>query len=316
MSGPLSLVLIVAAVSLAALIFWDRSGEEAAPLEGADPPDLESTLGLRAESRDGIASPRSLHAEPTPKRQREKPHRSRKAKRAKSVVPQKHSTSSASGKSARISRARRARRLQIARPTGTHPLIQVRRGAEIAIRNRPAGEVVEVIGERTEFGSPSVLSVVRASGRWFGVSTPAVGNDRLGWVRFDPRRLTLGATSSSIHIDLSQRRATLKFRGRAIHRFPVTIGAPGTRTPTGRYAVTDTFRGGLNPVYGCCAVAISAVQPDLPPDWPGGDRIAIHGNGTGQPLGIEASNGCLRADNGDVSLLVNRVDLGTPVFIN
>ena len=47
---------------------------------------------------------------------------------------------------------------------------------------------------------------------------------------------------------------------------------------SGRFAVTDTFRGELNEAaYGCCALALSATQPSLPSGWFGGNRIAIHG---------------------------------------
>jgi lipoprotein-anchoring transpeptidase ErfK/SrfK len=99
-----------------------------------------------------------------------------------------------------------------------------------------------------------------------------------------------------------------------VRSFAVTIGAPGVETPTGRFAVTDSFRGELDPAaYGCCALALSATQPHLPSGWLGGNRIAIHG--TSGPLGVAASHGCVRAADEDVSALVARVPLGTPVFI-
>jgi lipoprotein-anchoring transpeptidase ErfK/SrfK len=88
---------------------------------------------------------------------------------------------------------------------------------------------------------------------------------------------------------------------------------PEAPTPTGRFAVTDTFRGDLNPAYGCCAVALTARQTRLPSGWLGGDRIAIHG--TSGALGAEISNGCVRAADADVSELVDRLPPGTPVTI-
>ncbi len=94
----------------------------------------------------------------------------------------------------------------------------------------------------------------------------------------------------------------------------MTIGAPGSTTPTGRFAVTDTFRGNLHPAYGCCAVALTAVQPNLPSGWNGGNRIAFHG--TTGPLGQALSNGCVRAADRDVNALVNAVPPGTPVAIS
>jgi lipoprotein-anchoring transpeptidase ErfK/SrfK len=88
---------------------------------------------------------------------------------------------------------------------------------------------------------------------------------------------------------------------------------PEAPTPTGRFAVTDTFRGDLNPAYGCCAVALTARQTRLPSGWLGGDRIAIHG--TSGPLGAAISHGCVRAADADVSELVDRLPPGTPVTI-
>jgi hypothetical protein len=66
-----------------------------------------------------------------------------------------------------------------------------------------------------------------------------------------------------------------------VRSFRVGIGAPGTPTPVGRFAVTDELKGaGYSPVYGCCILALSAHQTRLSSGWTGGDRIAIHGGST------------------------------------
>ena len=204
--------------------------------------------------------------------------------------------------------------LALDRPPGSYPLVWVRSGRRVEVRTEPGGgTLVERAGRRTEFGSTTVFGVVRRSGRWAAVTTPALPNERLGWVELDPRLLRAGWTRISIAVDLSQRRATLLAGGEAVRSFAVTVGMPGADTPTGRYSVTDTFRGGLNTAYGCCAVALSATQPNLPSGWLGGRRIAIHG--TSGPLGVAASHGCVRAADAEVSRLVDRVPLGAPVFI-
>ncbi|MET0927105.1 MAG: L,D-transpeptidase [Solirubrobacterales bacterium] len=51
----------------------------------------------------------------------------------------------------------------------------------------------------------------------------------------------------------------------------------------------------------------------MPSGWLGGNRIAIHG--TSGPLGIAASHGCVRAADDEVAALIDKVPLGTPVFI-
>jgi hypothetical protein len=193
------------------------------------------------------------------------------------------------------------------------PIVWLRYGAEIPLRDAPGGGLVERLRPRTEFGSRTVLAVFRRVGRWAGVPTPALSNGDLGWVKLDPGRLRAGHIPYSVDVDLSQRRAQLLRGDRVLRSFPVTVGAPGSTTPTGRFAVTDTFRGNLNPVYGCCAVATTAHQPNLPSGWLGGNRIAIHG--TTEPLGAAASHGCVRAADDDVNALVNHAAPGAPVVI-
>lgn len=193
-------------------------------------------------------------------------------------------------------------------------IVWVRNREEVRVLDAPGGSVVAKQGDVTEFGSPSVFSVQKRSRGWLGISTPLVANDDMGWIRADPRDLRLGYVDYSVVVDLSERSAAL-YEGEALRRsWPVTVGAASTPTPTGTFAVTDTFRGGLNPAYGCCAVALSATQPNLPQGWAGGNRIAFHG--TGGPLGVAASSGCIRSDDGDVQALLRTVPLGTPVKIH
>jgi L,D-transpeptidase catalytic domain len=198
--------------------------------------------------------------------------------------------------------------------TRGHPIVWLRRGEAIAVRTAPGGKVVKRLRWRTQFGSRTVLSVFARRGRWAGVSTPLLPNGRLGWVKLDPRRLQSGWTRYSIDVDLSSEGARLVLGRRVVRSFSVTVGSPASPTPTGRFAITDMFRGNLNPAYGCCALATSATQPNLPSGWLGGDRIAIHG--TTGPLGAAISHGCIRAANADVDALVSRVGLGTPIVIH
>jgi hypothetical protein len=198
-------------------------------------------------------------------------------------------------------------------PGRGQPIVWVRRGERIALRAEPHGKVVERLDWKTPFGSRTVLAVFARHGRWAGVPTPLLPAGRLGWVRLDRSRLGAGWTRRSIRVDLSSRTAQLRLGGRVLRSFAVTVGSPASPTPTGRFAITDTFRGHLNPAYGCCALATTATQPSLPSGWLGGNRIAIHG--TTGPVGEAVSHGCLRAANRDVSALVRSVGLGTPVVI-
>lgn len=193
------------------------------------------------------------------------------------------------------------------------PIVWLRHDAEVPLRASPGGRVVKTLSWQTQFGSRTVLAVFHHRAGWAAVPTPLLPNDRLGWVKLDPRKLRSGWTRYEIDVDLSRRAAQLRLRDRVLRSFAVTIGAPTAATPTGRFAITDTFRGNLNPAYGCCALATTATQPSLPSGWLGGNRIAIHG--TTGPVGAAISHGCIRAANGDANALVNRVPLGTPVII-
>jgi hypothetical protein len=192
-------------------------------------------------------------------------------------------------------------------------IVRVLRGERVPLRSRPGGPAVRTIGPRTEFDSPRSYAVVQRRGPWLGVATPLRPNGVLGWLRYDSRSLWLYWTRYSLHADLARQRVELRYGARVLDRFPVSVGAAGTSTPPGRFAITDGLVYEDSPYYGCCALALSGRQPNLPPGWLGGDRIAIHG--TSGPVGWAASSGCLRANNADMLDLMRRVPLGAPVFI-
>src|SRR5205814_2995657 len=94
---------------------------------------------------------------------------------------------------------------------------------------------------------------------------------RAGGLRYARTRLEL-------EVDLSDRTLTLLRGDVAVRRVSVGVGASDSPTPTGRFAVTDKLDGAdYSSAYGCCILALSAIQPNLPPGWAGGDRVAIHG---------------------------------------
>lgn len=192
----------------------------------------------------------------------------------------------------------------------------VRRGRSVLMRRSPGGSVLARLGPRTEFKSPRSFGVVARRGRWLGVSAPELRNGRLGWV--DGRSLALrpSYTTLSLRADLSRRSVELRSGKRTLRRFRVAIGRPDNPTPSGRFAVTDVIDarpyGGT---YGCCIVALSGHQPRLPPGWPGGDRLALHGTRASGSVGRAASTGCLRARDANLRTVIARLPLGAPVFI-
>jgi hypothetical protein len=184
----------------------------------------------------------------------------------------------------------------------------------VALRARPGGRILARVGARTEFGSPQTLAVAFRKGDWIAVRSPALGNEELGWARAAPLRLL--RRPLELEIDLSRRELSLRDEQGLERRISVAIGAAETPTPPGEFYVTDKLRGAdFGPYYGCCILALSGRQPNLPEGWSGGDRLAIHGSPT-PTWGQAVSNGCFHADEPDLRYLMKTVPLGTAVVIH
>jgi lipoprotein-anchoring transpeptidase ErfK/SrfK len=182
------------------------------------------------------------------------------------------------------------------------------------LRRSPGGPVVQTIGTTTGYGSERVLAVVARRGRWLGVLSDHVPNSRAAWIPVDSAELV--HEPYRLDVDLSARRIVVRREGRVVRRIQVAIGKPSTSTPVGRFAVTDTLRiGKANPEYGCCAVALTGRQPNLPQGSTVSNRLAIHGTPNEGAIGMEVSNGCLHASKADMRWLLRKVTLGAQVRV-
>ncbi len=196
-------------------------------------------------------------------------------------------------------------------------IAEVRPGHALALRNRPFGRVVARVGSRTEFGSPRALGVVaKRHGRWLGVTEAGVGNNRVVWVDAKSGGLRYALTRLELDVDLSARTLVVRRNGAVVRRLSIGVGRTGSPTPTGIFAVTDKLNGAsYSAAYGCCILALSATQPNLPAGWTGGNRIAIHGTLSASDFGRAVSAGCVHASGSDLHYLMRVVPLGTPVVI-
>ena len=202
------------------------------------------------------------------------------------------------------------------KPAGPKPFGLARVRGQVSFSDAPGGPAAGSLASTTEFGSPQVVGVAARRGAWLGVVSSSRPNGRLAWVKRSGA-LELGRTRWSLRADLSEHRLTLRRNGRAVHRMTVAIGRPGSETPTGRFAITDKLDGSAyGPYYGCCVLALSGHQPNTPPGWTGGNRLAIHGTDSPSSIGTAASAGCLRGADADLRVLMAKVPLGTPVFIH
>jgi hypothetical protein len=197
-------------------------------------------------------------------------------------------------------------------------VVHVRAGQTVALRSRPFGRVLRRLDAWTEFGSARSLSVVKTSrGRWLGVTTPELGNGRLGWIDARAHAVRFSRAPVALEVDLSRRELVVRVAGRVSRRMRVGVGRAESPTPTGRFAITDKLPGlDFSPVYGCCILALSGRQPNLPPGWTGGDRLAIHGTANPAGIGRPVSAGCLHASTADLRALMRAAPVGTPVVIH
>jgi lipoprotein-anchoring transpeptidase ErfK/SrfK len=198
-------------------------------------------------------------------------------------------------------------------PPGWHLLVQPRRPT--VLRDRPGGRVLAQLATQTSFRSPVVLPVVRRRHGWFAVLSPALPDRKVGWIA-PHAALRLYMTDYRIDVSLRHRRVVVRRGDQVLERFPVAVGAAGTPTPTGPFAVTDKLltddpRG----AYGCCILALSGHQPHTAQGWGGGDRIAMHATDKPGSIGQAASLGCLRAPEYVMRRLVQLIPLGTVVTI-
>ena len=200
-------------------------------------------------------------------------------------------------------------------PTG-NLIARVRNGAPLALYDRPFGRVITRVGATTRFGSQRSFGVVTTRrGRWLAVTEAGVGGNRVVWVDASARGLSYSRTRFRLEVDLSSRMLTLSRDGTVVRRMTVGVGRNGSPTPTGTFAVTDKLAGGnFSASYGCCILALSAIQSNLPAGWTGGNRIAIHGT-LSADFGQAVSAGCVHARDADLRYLMRSLPLGTPVVI-
>jgi lipoprotein-anchoring transpeptidase ErfK/SrfK len=169
-------------------------------------------------------------------------------------------------------------------------------------------------------GGPVRLLILRSAldrrgRRWLHVRLPKRPNDRAGWIRADHTRKT--TTQWRIVISTAARTLTVRRAGRRVRRFAVVVGAPGTPTPRGLFAISERIRqrGG---VLGPWALHLTAHSRVLDDYGGGKGRVAIHGRAAAllaDPLGTAASHGCIRVDNDAVRWLARRAVEGTPVRV-
>jgi hypothetical protein len=197
--------------------------------------------------------------------------------------------------------------------TACYSTASIRRST--VLYREPGGRKRLRITPRTEWGSARILGVVSQRGDWLGVQASELKNGEIAWV---PReKTTVDCVSWSLHADLSKRTLQVRHNGRSVRKLNVAIGRKDNPTPKGRFTVTDRLQvTSSGSPYGCCVLALTGHQTDLPPYWPGGDRLAVHATNDESSIGQPVSLGCMRAESAEARWLINHIPLGSPVFIH
>jgi hypothetical protein len=195
--------------------------------------------------------------------------------------------------------------------------------APVEARAAPGGRALTLIEPLGRWnGGPVGLLVLEkrkgAGGRlWLRVRLPERPNGASAWI---PANLTeLTTTPWRIVVSVSRRTVTLERDGSTARVFRAVVGAPGTPTPTGMFAVSERVsQPDPHAFYGPWVLLLTAYSDTLDRFDGGPGQISIHGRaGTSlrDPLGTARSHGCIRIDNPGIDLLARIAVEGTPVII-
>lgn len=159
--------------------------------------------------------------------------------------------------------------------------------------------------------------VARDDRLWLRVDLPRRPNGSWGWIPADMTRLS--STPWRIEISLAKRRVTVRRRGRTFRSFRAVVGAPGTPTPAGLFAISERVRQPDPGAFiGPWALTLTAFSDVLERYGGGPGQVAIHGRSGASfadPLGTARSHGCIRVNNARVRWLARVLREGTPVRI-
>lgn len=209
------------------------------------------------------------------------------------------------------------------RPTPPNPrsawVATVRRAVSARVAPGYSRRAETVVQPTAPFsGRLTRLLVTRSTERdgelWVEVLLPKRPNGSTGWIPADA--VALASTPYRVEVVLRSRRLTLYRAGKRVMRVPVAIGASGTPTPTGRFAVAETVHTRIPGAFlGPIVLPLTGFSRTLN-EFAGGDgRVAIHGTSLPELIGTRASHGCIRLRNGDIARLARHAGPGTPVTI-
>ena len=135
-----------------------------------------------------------------------------------------------------------------------------------------------------------------------------------GYVR--PWRVQLVPVRARIVVSLSKRRLRAYRSGKLVLETAVSVGAPATPTPRGRYFINERYvLTDASGPFGPNALGVSAHSEALQHVWVQDGPIAIHGTNEPWSIGHASSHGCVRVPNSVMRRLFPFAPAGTPVIV-
>jgi lipoprotein-anchoring transpeptidase ErfK/SrfK len=131
--------------------------------------------------------------------------------------------------------------------------------------------------------------------------------------------VVLSSTPWRVVVSTERRTLTVFWNAQQVKSFPVVVGAPGSPTPKGLFAIAERIPL-ANPdgFFGSWILTLTA-HSTVYQHFDGGDGlVAIHGRGGSSllvPVGTAKSHGCIRIDNSAVDWLAKVAAPGTPVDV-
>ncbi len=196
--------------------------------------------------------------------------------------------------------------------------------AEVAVANvssipiyaTPGGAVKSRLPspDPSNYNQKQVFLVLQDKGDWLQVSLPVPPNGQTGWVKTS--QIILKKNNYRVDVSRGAHQLRVYDKDKLVKTYPVAIGKSDTPTPGGTYFIRVLIKS-TDPAYGPWAYGLSGYSSVLTNFNGGSGVIGMHGTNEPQVIGHDASHGCIRLNNADITDLVTRfhLNLGTPVRI-
>ena len=164
------------------------------------------------------------------------------------------------------------------------------------------------------FGDTLTFLVTETRGDWAKVMLPVRPNHTEGWINLND--VDLSEHEYRVELTLAEHNLKVYHGTEVITDTQVVVGKDSSRTPTGRFFITDKVdRSNPDGFFGPHVLPLNGYSEQMDIFDEGVPVIAIHGTSRPDLLGQDASNGCVRIPNEVVTQLNAELPIGTPVEI-